>query len=78
MEYNTNTYVTINHSDCDALGLGQNHRTNNGGTVCIIEFSEGQEIPAEVQNVILASYTHEAALELVSGNDWVSEMPNRA
>jgi hypothetical protein len=76
MEYNTNTYVTINHSDCETLGLGDNHRTNNDGTVCIIEFAQDVEIPTEVQSVILASYTHEQALELVNGIDWVSELPN--
>jgi len=75
MEYNTNTYVTINHSDCDALGLGENHRKNNDGTICILEFAQSEEISAEFQAVILASYTHQEALELVAGSEWVSELP---
>lgn len=75
MEYNTNTYVTINHSDCEALGLGENHRTNNDGTIRILEFAQGEEISAEVQAVILANYTHQEALELVAGAEWVSELP---
>ena len=74
MEYNTNTYLTIAHSDCDALNLGNGHRTNNAGDTCIIEFSEGQEIPAEIQAVIIGTYTHEEALELVSGAEWVSNI----
>ena len=75
MEYNTNTYLTIAHSDCDALNLGNGHRTNNAGDTCIIEFEQGQEIPAEIQAVITGTYTHEEALALVAGSDWVSEMP---
>ena len=75
MEYNTNTYFTITHSNCEALDLGNGHRTNNVGDTCIIEFSEGQEIPAEIQAVITGTYTHEQALELVAGSEWVSEMP---
>ena len=35
MEYNSNTYLTIAHSDCDALELGNSHRTNNVGDTCI-------------------------------------------
>jgi hypothetical protein len=74
MEYNNNTYVTINHADCDALGLGENHRTTNDGTICIIEFGQGEQIPAEIQAVLLQTYTHQEALDLVSGAEWVSEM----
>lgn len=75
MEYNSNTYLTIAHTDCEALCLGNGHRTNNAGDTCIIEFSEGQEIPAEIQSVITGTYTHEQVLELVAGSEWVSEMP---
>jgi hypothetical protein len=35
MEYNSNTYLTIAHTDCEALGLGEGHRTNNTGDICI-------------------------------------------
>jgi len=75
MEYNTNTYVTISHNDCETLNLGDTHRTNNDGSVCILEYSEGQEIPAEVQEVVIASYTHQGALELVSQPEWNMEVP---
>jgi hypothetical protein len=75
MEYNSNTYLTITHSDCDALNLGNGHRTNNAGDTCIIEFEQGQEIPAEIQAVVIGTYTHQEALELVSGSDWTSELP---
>jgi len=75
MEYNSNVYVTISHTDCDNLGLGENHRKNNDGTVCILEFASADAIPSEVSSVIIGTYTHQQALELVSGTDWVSEMP---
>ena len=74
MEYNTNTYLTLAHTDCEALGLGEGHRTTNDGSICIIEFSQGQEIPAEIQAVVTGTYTHQEALELVAGNEWVSEI----
>ena len=47
MEYNSNTYLTIAHSDCDALGLGETHRTNNTGDTCIMEFATIDAIPTE-------------------------------
>ena len=75
MEYNSNTYLTIAHADCDALGLGEGHRTSNDGSTCIIEFGQGQEIPAEIQAVVVGTYTHQEALELVSSADWTSELP---
>ena len=75
MEYNTNTYVTISHDDCVALNLGESHRTNNDGSVCILEYAEGQEIPAEIQAVIIQSYTHQGALELVEQAEWTAELP---
>ena len=75
MEYNSNTYLTITHSDCDALGLGETHRTNNTGEICIMEFASVDAIPAEVAAVMLATYTHEQALALVATEEWVSEMP---
>ena len=75
MEYNSNTYLTIAHSDCDALELGNSHRTNNAGDTCIIEYGQGQEIPAEVLAVVIGTYTHEEALVLVSGEEWTSQLP---
>ncbi len=75
MEYNSNTYLTISHTDCDALGLGEGHRTNNTGDICIMEYPTTDAIPTEVAAVMLATYTHEQALELVAGSEWVSEMP---
>ena len=74
MEYNSNTYLTIAHSDCDALGLGETHRTNNTGDICIMEFASVDAIPAEVAAVMLATYTHEQALALVATAEWVKEM----
>jgi hypothetical protein len=75
MEYNTNTYLTLSHSDCDTLNLGNGLRTNNAGDTCIIEFEQGQEIPAEIQSVVIGTYTHEEALTLVSTEEWVSQLP---
>ena len=48
MEYNTNTYITIAHSTCEALGLEGTHRMNNEQTICILEFGEGETIPTEI------------------------------
>ena len=75
MEYNSNTYLTIAHSDCEALNLGNGHRTNNAGDTCIIEFGQGQEIPEEIQAVVIGTYTHEEALALVSTEEWTSQLP---
>ena len=75
MEYNSNVYVTISHTNCDSLGLGENHRKNNEGSVCILEFASVESIPSEVSAVILGTYTHQEALELVSTTEWVSETP---
>ena len=75
MEYNSNTYLTISHSDCDALGLDGTHRQNNTGDTCIMEFASIDAIPAEVAAVMLATYTHQEALALIATEEWVSEMP---
>jgi hypothetical protein len=75
MEYNSNTYLTIAHSDCDALGLDGTHRQNNTGDICIMEFASTDVIPEEIAAVMLATYTHQEALALVAGSEWVSEMP---
>lgn len=70
MAYNNNTYITISHSTCDSLGLTGNHRTNNDGTICIIEYSQGEEIPLNVLNNLIDTYTHEEVLLLVSQTEW--------
>ncbi len=75
MEYNTNTYITIAHTTCDALGLNGNHRMNNEQTICILEFGEGETIPQDIQDNLIDTYTHQQALELVAGADWTSELP---
>jgi hypothetical protein len=75
MEYNSNTYLTIAHTDCDALGLGEGHRTSNDGSICIMEYPTTDAIPTEVAALMLATYTHEEALALVAGSEWVSELP---
>lgn len=75
MEYNNNTYITIAHSTCESLGLEGNHRTNNEGTICILEFSQGEIIPENIQEHIIDTYTHQQALELVQDNEWVTELP---
>ena len=75
MEYNTNTYLTISHSNCEALGLGDTHRTNNTGDTCILEYPTVEEIPTEVAEVMLATYTHQEALALVETAEWVTELP---
>ena len=75
MEYNTNTYITIAHTTCEALGLDGNHRMNNEQTICILEFGEGETIPQDIQDNLIDTYTHQEALELVSSPEWVSELP---
>ena len=75
MEYNTNTYITIAHTTCEALGLNGNHRMNNEQTICILEFGEGEIIPQDIQDNLIDTYTHQQALELVAGADWTSELP---
>jgi hypothetical protein len=75
MEYNTNTYITIAHTTCEALGLNGNHRMNNEQTICILEFGEGEIIPQDIQDNLIDTYTHQEALELVSGSEWTSELP---
>jgi hypothetical protein len=73
MEYNSNIYVTISHNACETLNLGDNHRTSNDGSICIIEFPSMEEIPQEVQDVLIESLTHQQALELVATSEWVAE-----
>ncbi len=75
MEYNDHTYITISHTDCELLNLGEGHRTSNDGSICIMEFASIDAIPAEIAAVMLATYTHEQALALVAGEEWVQEMP---
>jgi len=75
MEYNSNTYLTIAHSDCETLGLDGTHRQNNAGDTCILEFASVDTIPEDIAAVMLATYTHEEALALVATVEWISEMP---
>ena len=75
MEYNTSTYITIAHTTCEMLGLGETHRMNNEQTICILEFGEGETIPAEIAEHVIDTYTHQQALELVAGAEWTSEFP---
>jgi len=75
MEYNSNTYLTITHTDCDALDLGNGHRKNNTGEICILEFASVDAIPEEVAALMIQTYTHQEALALVAGSEWVSEFP---
>ena len=75
MEYNDHTYITISHTDCETLNLGEGHRTSNDGSICIMEFASTDVIPEEIAAVMLATYTHEQALALVAGAEWVKEMP---
>jgi hypothetical protein len=74
MEYNTNTYITIAHTTCEALGLGESHRKNNEGTICILEFPQGETIPTEIAEHVIDTYTHQEALALVETAEWVREM----
>jgi hypothetical protein len=73
MEYNSNIYVTISHNACETLNLGDNHRTSNDGSICIIEYTSTEDIPQEVQDVLIETLTHQQALELVATSEWVAE-----
>ena len=75
MEYNSNIYVTIAHTDCEALNLTGDHRTTNDGTICIVEYPTMESIPQEVSDALIATYTHQEALVLVEQPEWVSELP---
>jgi hypothetical protein len=75
MEYNTNTYITIAHTTCEALNLGENHRKNNEGTICILEFPQGEIMPTEIAEHVIDTYTHQEALALVATEEWVRELP---
>ena len=75
MEYNDHTYITISHADCEILNLGEGHRKNNASEICILEFTSVDTIPEDIAAVMLATYTHEQALALVAGAEWVKEMP---
>ena len=75
MEYNDHTYITISHTDCETLNLGEGHRQNNTGDICILEFASIDAIPEDIAAVMLATYTHEEALGLVSTSEWVQELP---
>lgn len=75
MEYNSNTYLTIAHTDCELLGLGDTHRQNNAGDTCILEYPTVESIPAEVASVLIQTYTHQEALALVETAEWVNELP---
>ena len=75
MEYNDHTYVTISHNDCEILNLGEGHRTSNDGSICILEFASIDAIPAEIAAVMIQTYNHQEALELVAGTEWVAELP---
>jgi len=74
MEYNTHTYITILHSDCELLGLGEGHRTNNDNTICVLEFDNINIIPWPIYNKMIQSYTHQEILALVDGVDWIGEI----
>ena len=75
MEYNNNIYLTISHENCETLGLGGPHRMNNNQDVCILEYASMESIPEDVSNLLIQTYTHQEALELVQNAEWVSEMP---
>lgn len=74
MEYNSNIYLTIAHTDCVALELEGPHRTNNDDTICIMEYPNMESIPQEVSDVLIATYTHQEALALVETAEWVSTL----
>lgn len=74
MEYNNNTYITIAHTTCEALGLEDACRINNNHTIYILGFREGEIIPQDIQDNLIDTYTHQQALELVSGPEWTSEL----
>jgi len=74
MEYNSNTYITIAHTDCEALGLDGTHRQNNAGDTCILEFASTDAIPSEIAAVMIQTYTHQEALALVATAEWMNEL----
>lgn len=71
MEYNNSTYITLLTTDAEALGISANNRKSNDGTITIVEYSENETIPQEVIGVVINSLTHQQAIELVSGVEWV-------
>lgn len=71
MEYNNSTYITLLTTDAEALGISENNRKSNDGAITIVEYSENETIPQEVVDVVINSLTHQQAIELVDGVEWV-------
>jgi hypothetical protein len=40
-----------------------------------LEFASIDAIPAEIAAVMIQTYNHQEALELVAGAEWVAELP---
>ena len=76
MEYNNSTYITLLTTDAEALGISENNRKSNDGTITIVEYSENETIPQEVIDVVINSLTHQHAIELVDGAEWVQNINN--
>jgi hypothetical protein len=74
MEYNNSTYITLLTTHAELLGISENNRKSNNGTITIIEYSENETIPQEVINVVINTMTHQQALELVETNEWKSNI----
>lgn len=71
MEYNNSTYITLLTTDAEALGISGSNRKSNDGTITIVEYSDNETIPQEVADVVINTMTHQQAIELVDGVEWV-------
>ena len=74
MEYNNSTYVTLLTSHAELLGISENNRKSNDGTITIVEYGENETIPQEVVDLVINTLTHQQALDLVESVEWVQNL----
>lgn len=75
MDYNSNTYITLLTTDAVSLGISDNNRKSNDGTITILEYHTDEIIEQNVINVVINTMTHQQALNLVEANEWKSNFP---
>jgi len=76
MEYNDNIYVTILTINAVALGVSENKRKSNDGSITILEYSKDEIIPQNILNVVINTMTHQEALQLIISDSWKAiELP---
>jgi hypothetical protein len=70
--YNNSTYITLLTTHAELLGISENNRKSNNGTITIVEYGENETIPQEVIDVVINTLTHQEAIDLVDDVEWVN------